>query len=148
MEHYLAALARATKTKLTATSEPWGTRVYKDSVPASPSGEVVKRPYVICLVAGGGRTGHTSKDFINLLWQIKAVANTQEAAYECRARLSALMNNADRGTVRELDGGNDWYILTCTEGQTIDLAEVIDSNRIYHAGATYRVLMESKLSVI
>lgn len=148
METYLAALARATGERLSASSEPWADRIYKDIAPSPPSGEKLARPYVVFMLAGGGRVGHTKKDYVSVLWQVKAVANTQESAYECRARITALMNNADRGTARELDGGDDWHILTFTEMEAIDLSEIVDGNRIYHAAADYRVLMESKEFVI
>lgn len=145
VEPWIAALVRATNIRLTENSEPWDTRVYRDIVPSGKPDQPIVRPYVVCMFVGGGNRGGAGRyDFINALWQIKAVANDQETAFTCKGRISSLFQNADQGTAKQLYGGDFWDILSTMEERAIDRTEMVDKHRIYHSGAVFRVLMQSK----
>jgi len=143
VEPFMQALIRATKAALTEASEPWGERVYKDAAPQTRSNAPVTRPYVICMLAGGGVV--TGKhDHVNVVWRVKVVAESDESAYAAKGRLSALLNNADYGSSKALDGGDDWDINSVHEERAIDFTEMVDGVWYFHVGADFRVLMNSK----
>lgn len=140
---HLEALVRATSAALTGGANLWGDRVYKDLAQNVHSGQPVIRPYVVCNLQAGGNRGGV-RDFVSLNWQVRAVAEAQQLAYTCADRIIALLHNADRGSAKQLQSFGGWHILAVTQNTTIDILELLDGVRIFHAGAVFRVLMEAE----
>lgn len=143
-ESYQAALARASKQRLTASPEPWGQQVFNGMRPIPSEGKPISYPYVVCTFVGGGNQPLYYTPWVRVLWQIRATAKSREAAYACQARIDALFTDADNSRALALDGGTDWEISTCTQLDGLDVAEPYDSNFLYHAGYTFRVVMQRK----
>lgn len=139
----MSALTKATKTRLTASSELWGGRVYK-AAPLVSEDKPATYPYVVCTLAGGGIKPITKFKWVEVLWQLRAVAKNQDVAYQCQARLSELFRDADISSAIPLDGGANWEISTVSELGMFDLIETIDSDRLFHAGSVFRITMQEK----
>jgi hypothetical protein len=142
-EHHAAALARAVKTRLTATSEIWEGRVYQ-AAPLAAEDKKIIFPYVVSSHVGGGKIPKEKNDWVSLLWQIRVIAKDLGQAYDAAARISALFQNADVTHNNALDGGSDWEISTVAEVDDVHVPEQVDSGMLYHVGSVFRVVMQRK----
>lgn len=140
MSTWNAAISAAIQGALPDASEPW-TGVYKDIAPMNAT-----RPFLVHGLMGGGNDNSIRGGFINARWMVKGIADTQVLAFSCADRIRALLGDADQGSGKALDGGDDWHILTITEGDVIDFIELVDGQNVYHAGYIFRVLMQGKIS--
>lgn len=137
--HELTALNNAIYSKLTATVESWGNRVYFEHVPAG-----VAYPYVLIMHQGGGDQNLIHVRDLLVMEAIKCVSDSQTEALSGAKRLAELLD--DQGffdTATPLDGGADWLIKTSTIGIQFFVTEAIDqARRVYHAGNNYEFAME------
>ena len=107
-------------------------------------------PYVVIVYSGGGEANdirRTSGDSAQV-WVIKVVSDNLEEAATAAESVAALLNDKgvqDVATASDgLQGGDDWYILTCDRENYISFAEFVSSSRvIYHEGARYRFALEA-----
>ncbi|MEM6280591.1 MAG: hypothetical protein AAF787_00240 [Chloroflexota bacterium] len=133
----LAALHTALFNRL-RTGTQWGD-VYADMAPAD-----TPRPYVVFIYAGGGELLFT-QDAQNarLVITVKAVADTQAAAFAGAAEIETLLRS--QGT---LEGGgltvtNGWNITAVTQDRVIHLTETYQGAKpIYNDGHQYVFMME------
>lgn len=141
-ETALAAAYRAIHARLAGGNEAWGTSVYADVVPAGAS-----FPLVTYFWTGGGDVNGRRGQDAELMIAVKAVSYSQPEAFTLAARISELLDNhgITDNSADSLNGGNDWYILTCTQEEAIHQVDLWSGTRpIYHAGARYRLVMEVK----
>lgn len=134
----LYALYQAVFRRLTAADEMWGTRVYPDLAAAGTA-----RPYVVYGWAGGGALNAVGRQDAEFVLTVKCVAAELATAMAGAARLSALLDDADRGSAAALDAGSAWVVLHSKQEQAIHLVEMVDGVRVYHAGYRFRFRMEA-----
>lgn len=139
-ETALAALYRVVLARLKGTGgDPWGERVHPDVAPAGTA-----RPHVVFGYAGGGELNENIQPDAGLVLTVQAICANDVDAFGCAARISALLNDADRGTARALDASPDWIIVHSLQEQVIHRVETTpEGDWIYYAGARYRFRMES-----
>lgn len=135
----LAALFKAVYDRLTADpGEVWGDRVFPDRAVDGTA-----KPLVIFWWLGGGELNSVVRPDAEIVLGVKVVAPTQAQAFALAGRLSALLNDADRGSDQALDGGDAWLILHTMQEGAIHLVEDVDGSWIYHDGFRLRVRMEA-----
>lgn len=134
----LDALYHAVFTRLTATSEPWETRVYPD---LAPSG--TPKPYVIYWWLGGGELNQSVRRDAGIVLGVKVVSLNQAQAFALAGRLGELLNDADRHSSKALDAGSEWVVQHTMQEGAVHLIEEIDGTWVYHEGFRLRVRMEA-----
>lgn len=141
-EPALAAAYRAVKARLSGGGEPWDGRVYGDVIPPGATW-----PAVSFFWSGGGEANRRRTQDAELVLTVKAISESQAEAFTAAERISVLLNDNGQTEVTSgyLNGGDDWYILTCTQEDAVHLVEMFaGAAPIYHEGARYRLIMEVK----
>lgn len=141
-ETALAAAYRAIRARLASGGEPWGASVFGDVIPAS-----AVFPVVTFFWSGGGEANNRRTQDAELVFTVKAVSYAQDEAFGMAARLSALLNDAGQtdDANDHLNGGADWYILTCTQEEAVHMVDMwAGAQPVYHEGHRFRLYMEAK----
>lgn len=133
----LQAVYTATRARLIAGTETWGTRVYPDIADESAT-----YPYVVMFWLGGGEANIGMRPDASLVVGMKCVSKSLSQAMEGAARIAELLNDAERGV--GLNGGADWHVASVTREGAIHMVEVADGGRVYHEGNRYRFNLEQK----
>ena len=140
-EPAIQACYKAVKGALDSGDEIWGTKVRASIAKADTA-----YPYLIYFWSGGGEINSIINDDAEFRIAVKVVSDKMAEAMTGKRRISDLLNN--KGEQEEvtgyLDGGTDWTILTCSEEDTIYLAErLADTKVVYHVGAYFRISMQA-----
>jgi len=93
-------------------------------------------PYVIFFHAGGGPDSITPSDLRSMVYAVKGVATTLNAAANIDARIDALLHNNSI----TVSGYTNIWLARETEVQLVEGAP--DGNPIYHYGAYYRIRID------
>lgn len=139
-EPALQACQKAIGNALDSGDEVWGTKVR-----VSFTRSDTPYPYLLYFWAGGGEANDIRADDAEFRMAVKVVSSKMAEAFAGKRRISDLLNNKGEQEVATgyLNGGTDWKILTCTEEETIYLAEKLtDTKAIYHVGAVFRIAMQ------
>ena len=108
-----------------------GTPVYQLQAPPGTD-----RPYVTFFHAGGGPDNVTPSDLRSMVYAVKGVANTLNAAANIDARIDTLLHNQSITVA----GYTNIWLAREDEVQTAEAAP--DGNPIYHYGAYYRIRID------
>lgn len=140
-EHPLTVVLRAVRGRLTAQPEVWAQRVYFELAPPDAA-----RPLVLYSVQDAREVNLSRRQDAAILLLIKAVADDLAGALIGAQRIAALLNDAGdqdaNGTTLAASGG--WRMTTVTQERHVQYSELVDGNRVYHAGGVYRFIMDSR----
>lgn len=120
----------------------WSDRVYFDSVPPTAI-----RPYIVYNFVGGGEVNAIRPNDMNIAYLVKIVAESFAEAAAGEAEIANRLNNrgAQDTTAGALVGDQFWDISAITRENSFSVSEYLsETTRVYHLGAYYRVIMESK----
>jgi len=93
-------------------------------------------PYVIFFGSGGGPDNITPSDLRSMVYGVKGVASTLNAAASIDARIDTLLHNNSI----TVSGYTNIWLARETEVQLVEDAP--DGNPIYHYGAYYRIRID------
>lgn len=140
-QHPLAVALRAVHGRLTAQPEVWEQRVYFELAPAGAA-----RPLVLYSGLDAREVNLSRRQDAAILLLVKAVADDLGDALAGAQRIAALLNDVGdqdaNGTALAAAGG--WRITTVTQERHVQFSELVDGNRVYHAGGVYRLIMDSR----
>ena len=138
-ETAIAVLYKALNRRLRNANSLWAERVYADIAPPE-----TRRPFVLYQWQGGGEGNRVRRPDATLVVVARMIADDLATALEGAAAISTLLNDSGHyDTSTPLAFGSEWRICTVTQELAVHLHEVLDGRIVYHAGAQYRVVMES-----
>lgn len=124
--HTLAAIVSA----LEAANVNDGNHIYYQIAP-----EETPYPFVVVSFVSGTNARRDASDINNELWDVKAVSDSAPEAATLQASIRAALHNASLTLSGSL--ASVW----CRHERDIALVEILNNQQIYHAGHTFRVLV-------
>lgn len=120
----------------------WNGRVQ----PVAMATASLDKPHLLFFHAGGGTEFSVPvRDVESVVLSVKVVADTMQTAVDGMTQIKAALKDSGVQDVNpRLPSATGWTIKTVTEGRRIWLEEAFEgTQRIYHAGYQYSILMEA-----
>ncbi len=134
IEHPFGVAVRVIRDRLMATEEIWADRVRLDMPKSNDT-----RPVVVIWKLSDHIWDYTKRKLAQFVIGVKVIDDDFLRAMTAAQRIAELLDGAT------LNGGNDWDVVMCSQGNGIHAPEqFIDTQTIYHEGFQFRIWLERK----
>jgi hypothetical protein len=121
--------------KLIAGTVVAGSAIYADVAPQSTA-----YPYVVFSCSASEESHQDAVDLRSDMWLVKVVSNNPQTAGSVQNNIRSALN------YQSLTVDANWTTLWVTAVNQFQFIEMVNNQKIYHAGGTYRVLLRGNAS--